>query len=142
MEATIGLRLKTWRLELGLTQEKFAERLGMHIGVLKKYEQGVNTPGGEVLAAIARTGCNMTWLLTGEGKMLPSSPDAPADSRPNEPERQPRWRQIIELVEGIEEVQTRETFLQEIFSRARDKAEIAQLHRAVRELRAAYDKGH
>jgi transcriptional regulator with XRE-family HTH domain len=64
-------RLKQWRNFLGLTQQQFCERTGIPLRTLRGYEGGTRHPGEDALAAIARTGVNMTWLLTGEGEMLP-----------------------------------------------------------------------
>jgi hypothetical protein len=36
----------------------------------KKYEGSNREPGAEALAAMARTGVNLHWLLTGQGAML------------------------------------------------------------------------
>lgn len=136
-EDSIGARLRLWRISLGLTQAQLAERLGVHIGVLKKYEQGVNVPGGEVLAAIAKTGVNMTWLLTGEGEMRVQVPDTPDIS--SSPYAR-RWEKIMALVEGIEDEEERAAFLDELFARARQTAELADLRRAVKSLTAAQKK--
>ncbi len=136
-EETIGARLKRWRQALGLTQAQFCERLGMHIGVLKKYEQDVNVPGGEVLAAIAKTGCNINWLLTGEGEMLP---ETRVSAEENASQYARRWEKIIALVEGIEDEQERAAFIDELYARARQTAELAELRKAVRELSAAIKK--
>ena len=135
MEAGIGSRIKLWRQALGLTQAVFAERIGVHIGVLKKYEQGLNVPGGEALAAIARTGVNMTWLLTGEGEMRPQKPVEPDVAVPEGTRYARRWRKIIELVDGFEDEADRAAFIEEVFSRAKTKAELDELRRAFAELK-------
>jgi len=158
---SLAHRLKAWRRALGLTQAAFSERIGVHIGVLKKYEQGLNIPGGEALAAIAKTGVNMNWLLTGEGEMRPEterletaamSRKAPSDGLyeaigPAMPllandsaaalyVRQPRrWQSLIALVEAIDDDARREALLNELFSRAQDAAELADMRRQLAELR-------
>jgi transcriptional regulator with XRE-family HTH domain len=130
VEATIGSRLKAWRHALGLTQAQFAERIGVHIGVLKKYEQGLNIPGGDALAAIAKTGVNMNWLLTGEGEMLPrQAPESALKGVQREHLR--RWEAIVALVQGIEDQAAREAALDELYARAQTAAELAELRRAV-----------
>jgi transcriptional regulator with XRE-family HTH domain len=161
MEDSIGHRIRAWRHALGLTQAAFSERIGVHIGVLKKYEQGLNIPGGEALAAIAKTGVNMTWLLTGEGEMRPdherletaamsrkapsdglltaigpSLPIDPADASAALTVRQPRrWQSIIALVEAIDDDARREAIMTELFSRAQDAAELADMRRQLAELK-------
>lgn len=135
-EDTIGSRLRQWRIALGLTQAQLAERLGVHIGVLKKYEQGLNVPGGEALAAIARTGVDMRWLLTGEGEMLPkTAPDKAFDEVPYAR----RLEKIGLLLAGMTE-QEAAAFLDEMFARAQSAAEAAELRRALLEMRAELDR--
>lgn len=161
MEDSIGYRIRAWRHALGLTQAAFSERIGVHIGVLKKYEQGLNIPGGEALAAIAKTGVNMNWLLTGDGEMRqgteqldtsvvspkgssdvtykahePSAPLCAAEPAPPPYAREPRrWQSIIALVEAIDDDARREALMTELFSRAQDAAELADMRRQLAELK-------
>ncbi|WP_333709417.1 helix-turn-helix transcriptional regulator [Tepidimonas ignava] len=146
-EDTIGSRLRQWRITLGLTQAQLAERLGVHIGVLKKYEQGLNVPGGEALAAIARTGVNMTWLLTGEGEMLPVKPEKTIvnqqdgeslDALAGRHAR--RWAKIIQIVESAPTPEEAEAAIDELFARAKERIELAELRQAVRDLTANLQK--
>lgn len=142
-EDTIGARIRQWRLALGLTQAELSSRLGVHIGVLKKYEQGINIPGGEVLAAIAKTGVNMTWLLTGEGEMLSAKSEKTTENQQDSASLDAlagrharRWAKIIELVESAPTPEEAEAIIDEFFARARQQAELAELRQAVRELTA------
>ena len=66
----IAERIRAWRHALGLTQDEFAKRAGIPKRTLVGYENSEREPGAAALSAIAKTGCNMTWLLTGEGEML------------------------------------------------------------------------
>lgn len=135
-EDPIGCRLRKWRIALGLTQAQLADRLGVHIGVLKKYEQGLNVPGGEALAAIARTGVDMRWLLTGEGEMLPKpAPDQDFEAVPYAR----RLEKIGLLLAGMTE-QEAAAFLDETFARAQDAAKRHELERALKEMRAELDR--
>lgn len=147
MEGGIGSRLKLWRQALGLTQAAFAERIGVHIGVLKKYEQGLNVPGGEALAAIARTGVNMTWLLTGDGEMLPRASPPVLQVLEGKGERRSADDDVARLLRQIEAIlnadpdpERRRVRAQELFARAQELARLSELERAVAELRAAMDK--
>ncbi len=135
-EDTIGGRLKQWRVALGLTQAQLAERLEVHIGVLKKYEQGLNVPGGEALAAIARTGVDMRWLLTGEGEMLPK----PASDQAFGAIPYARRLEKIGLLLADMDEKDAAALLDELHARAQDKAEAAALRRALTEVRAEIER--
>lgn len=64
-------RLRALRKELGLTQEKFAERLCMKRNSIANYEIGRNEPIDAVIALICREfNVNEAWLRTGEGEMF------------------------------------------------------------------------
>ncbi len=61
-------RIKKLRKALGLTQEKFAERLGIKRNTVATYEIGRNEPIDAVISLICREyGVNEVWLRTGEG---------------------------------------------------------------------------
>jgi transcriptional regulator with XRE-family HTH domain len=124
-------RIKHWRHTLGLTQDEFAKLAGMSKATLVGYDVGQRKPGADALAAIARTGVNMTWLLTGEGEMLPDKPAQPASGAPEVARHDLRWQKIIELVESIEDEEERSALLEEFFARAKTAAELAELRRAV-----------
>lgn len=64
-------RLKALRKELGLTQEKFAERLSMKRNSIANYEIGRNEPIDAVIALICREfNVSEAWLRTGDGDMF------------------------------------------------------------------------
>lgn len=68
-------RLKALRKELGLTQEKFAERLSMKRNSIANYEIGRNEPIDAVIALICREfSVNEEWLRTGDGEMFRENP--------------------------------------------------------------------
>lgn len=61
-------RLKELRKDLGLTQQEFAERLGIKRNAVANYEVGRNAPADMVISLICREfGVNETWLRTGDG---------------------------------------------------------------------------
>ncbi len=61
-------RLKALRKELGLTQEKFADRLGVKRNTIATYEIGRNEPIDAVISLICKEfHVNEVWLRTGEG---------------------------------------------------------------------------
>lgn len=127
LSSTIAERLKTWRKHLGLTQEEFSARTGLHIGVLRKYENDVNVPGGEALIAIGKTGVNLNWLLLGEGSMC-AQPPVPDETYLK------RLDAVRGLLDGLEEGK-RGTVLDEIFSRVQEAKRVADLEELVRDLR-------
>jgi transcriptional regulator with XRE-family HTH domain len=51
-----------------LKNKVFAERLGMQPTQLQKYLSGTS-PSAETLEKFAEAGCNIHWLITGEGRM-------------------------------------------------------------------------
>ena len=64
-------RLKAVRKAVGLTQQEFADRLGIKSGAVANYEIGRNDPIDAVISLICREfGVNETWLRTGEGEMF------------------------------------------------------------------------
>lgn len=64
-------RLKDLRKQLGLTQQEFADRLGVKRGAVANYEIGRNIPIDAVISLIVKEfDVNETWLRTGEGDMF------------------------------------------------------------------------
>ena len=64
-------RIKELRKALGLTQQKFADGMGVKQNTIAQYESGRNAPIDAVVTLICRTyGVNETWLRTGEGEMF------------------------------------------------------------------------
>jgi len=66
---SIGERLKQIRKDLGLSQEKFAGELSIHLRSYVSYENEQRTLPQNVLIRLVQKGYNIHWLLTGEGKM-------------------------------------------------------------------------
>ncbi len=58
-------RLKIYRNSLGLNQAKFAAMIGKAQSYYSNVEQGKLRPSSEILLSIAKTGCDMNWLLSG-----------------------------------------------------------------------------
>ena len=64
-------RIKQLRNTLGLTQEKFAERLGVKRNTIATYEIGRNEPIDAVISLMCREfNVNENWLRNGEGEMF------------------------------------------------------------------------
>lgn len=78
MPGTIGERIKEVRLLNGLTQQSFADKLGLKRNTVGGYEINSVTPSDRTICDICdKFAINKDWLLTGEGTMLmPISRDA------------------------------------------------------------------
>ncbi|MDD7390031.1 MAG: helix-turn-helix transcriptional regulator [Lachnospiraceae bacterium] len=71
MVIVIKDRLKLLRKKLGLTQQVFADRIGIARGNVAAYEVGKNAPSDAVISLICREfNANEIWLRTGEGEMF------------------------------------------------------------------------
>lgn len=63
-------RIKELRKALGLTQEKFGEKIGVRQNTVAQYEMGRNIPIDSVINLICREfGVRKEWLLNGSGPM-------------------------------------------------------------------------
>lgn len=64
-------RIKKLRKTLGLTLEKFGERLGVKRNSVSQWENGNNNVSDQVRKSICREfGVNEEWLLSGSGPMF------------------------------------------------------------------------
>lgn len=75
---SVGKKIRAWRRHLRLQQAEFAELAGIPKSTLAGYESEKREPGYPALCGIARTGCNISWLLIGEEDEPPQG--APAQS--------------------------------------------------------------
>lgn len=67
----MGTRVKAIRKALGLTQQEFADRLGIQRSTIAQYEIGRNEPAAAVISLICREyGVDEVWLRTGVGEMF------------------------------------------------------------------------
>ena len=68
-------RIKKIRRELNLTQQEFAERIGIKRNTIANYETGRNDPIDSVISLICREfNVREEWLRTGEGEMFKPKP--------------------------------------------------------------------
>ena len=76
---SVGSRIKELRNSLDLTQQKFADRLGIQRGIIGKYEVDVSAPSDAVISLICRVfNVREAWLRDGTGEMLEQHrPQAP-----------------------------------------------------------------
>ena len=64
-------RIKKLRNTLGLTQQEFADKIGIKRNTIAQYEGGRNAPIDAVITLICREfNVNEAWLRTGEGEMF------------------------------------------------------------------------
>lgn len=74
---SVGSRIKELRNSLDLTQQKFADRLGIQRGAIANYELGRNVPIDAVISLICREfNVREAWLRDGTGEMLEVKPRA------------------------------------------------------------------
>ena len=67
----MNARIKKLRKELGLTLDKFGEKLGVTKPTISRIENGVNNVTEQMIKSICREfNVNETWLRTGEGEMF------------------------------------------------------------------------
>lgn len=71
-------RIRLIRRHFDLTQQEFADRIGVKRNTIASYETGRNIPIDSVVSLICREfGISEAWLRTGEGEMLdPHADDA------------------------------------------------------------------
>ena len=68
---TIGDRIKEVRKIKGLTEQRFADELGLKRNTVGGYEIGTVTPSDRTIADISQKfDINESWLRTGEGEMM------------------------------------------------------------------------
>lgn len=97
-------RMKKLRKTLGLTQQEFADRLGIGRGNIATYETRDGNPGNSVIALICREfNVNETWLRTGEGEMFLHTPDTMADRLAKEYGLDDLGRQIMSAYLNLNE---------------------------------------
>lgn len=73
---THGERVKKVRKTLGLTLDKFGEKLGVTKTTVSRIENGVNNLTEQMTKAICREfSVDYIWLTTGEGEMFVDSDD-------------------------------------------------------------------
>ena len=127
-EDDIADRLKLWRKGvMEMTQEQFAEATGVHLSAIRKYENRHSVPSSESLLAIASTGVDLHWLLTGKGDMrAPTSSDDDEAKTEADAVMVSRLKAIEGLLNGLED-EKRSAVLKEIFSRVHEAKRVADL---------------
>lgn len=74
-------RIRKIRRDLDLTQQEFADRLGVKRGAIANYEIGRNEPVDSVISLICREfNVNEEWLREGTGDMFIEAPEDELDA--------------------------------------------------------------
>ncbi len=77
---THGERVKEIRKALGLTLDKFGEKLGVTKQTVSRIENGVNNLTDQMALAICREyNVNYDYLMTGDGEMFDNLPETVLD---------------------------------------------------------------
>lgn len=121
----------------------FARRCGFSEGLIRAYLKDDKRPGMDKLVRMAdAAGVTVDWLATGRGPRTRAEAISSADQRDSASldalagRHARRWSKLIELVESAPSPEEAEAILDELFARARQQAELAELRQAVRELTA------
>ena len=77
---TLNTRIKEIRKTLGLTQEKFADKIGLSQNFVWMIEKGERLPSDRTIMDICREfNVSYDWLTTGEGDMFEELPEGLID---------------------------------------------------------------
>lgn len=77
---TQGERVKQVRKELGLSLEKFGEKIGLRKSSLSQIENGINNLTDQTIRGICREyNVSYDYLIDGEGEMFTNLPDTILD---------------------------------------------------------------
>lgn len=94
---TTNTRIKKLRKTLDLTQQEFADRLGMKQNTIATYEMGRSTPANPTVVAICREfHVNEEWLRTGNGEMFQPPPRDALDELIAEYKLPQEFRSVVE----------------------------------------------
>ena len=67
---TVASRLGMYRKAINCSFAEYADKTGIPVSTLQKYEGEHRAPGSEAIGALAQSGVNVHWLITGQGPML------------------------------------------------------------------------
>ena len=92
----IGERIKELRKALGMTQEKFAERIGLKRNSVALIELGRDTSEQTIFAICREFRVNEDWLRTGAGEMFVPTPASIVDELAEEYHLCPEAQAMVE----------------------------------------------
>lgn len=99
-------RLKELRKALGLTQQEFADRIGISRGNIATYETRDGNPGNSVIHLICREfNVSEHWLRTGDGEMFVEAPSGALDALAREYGLDRFGRAVIKKIVNLDEKQ-------------------------------------
>lgn len=99
LQDEIGERLKSFRTQLGVSQERLGEMAGGTKRGIQENEGGRSAPQARVLAGLVELGLNANWLLTGKGPMLLAELEAGAQA-PSSPLDVELLQLVLDKLEG------------------------------------------
>jgi transcriptional regulator with XRE-family HTH domain len=71
MKSEYGERLKIFRKSLGLSLDKFANRIGVSKATMINYEKGGTIPNIELISRmVTEFNLNFNWLITGKNESM------------------------------------------------------------------------
>ena len=127
MQITSCARIRLVRKDKVLSQEAFAQSIGVSRGYLNDIERGRQLPSYNVINSLSEVhSVSIDWLLTGEGGMY-------RDARP-QPDT--RLSALAALMEGLTESQQ-----QDVVREIEEKQRINRLAEAVEELKQQVAQG-
>ena len=91
----IGERIKQLRKAMGMTQEKFADRIGLKRNSVALIELGRETSDQTIFAICREFRVSETWLRTGAGEMFIPSPASVVDELAEEYRLGPEARAMV-----------------------------------------------
>ncbi len=102
----MNARIKKLRKELDLTQQEFADRLGIKRNTVATYETGKSNPSDAAVILICREfNVSESWLRTGNGEMFKSIPNNTLDALAEEYNLSHFGRAVIEKILTLSEGQ-------------------------------------
>ena len=99
----IGERIKELRKALGMTQEKFAERIGLKRNSVALIELGRDTSDQTIFAICREFRVNEEWLRTGAGDMFVPTPASIVDELAEEYHLCPEAQAMVEKFITLDE---------------------------------------
>lgn len=127
---TRGERLRHFAKEHSKTLAAFAEGLGIVPQQLQPYVSGERFPKDDLLEKIAMMGCNLNWLVTGEGSMYADNEAGWALQRKNNDYNKNRDDNIGSVLDG------RSVLEQKVYTNVISEEEVNQLESLTKKLRS------